>query len=126
VVVRACKAAASDTDRVPDRDAVWTLFVLTWIALAVSGFAVFQLSRDARRKRRLWPWSIGLATVLFIGFMAAVGMPWTMVLGSVPILLVIAWLNLRMTRFCAGCGRMVVAGPISPPRFCTHCGTPLH
>jgi hypothetical protein len=108
-----------------DRDVVGLLFIITWIALAAIGFALFQFSRDARRKRRLFPWGIGLSSALFIGFMNALGAPWFVVLGMTPFVLLIAWLNLRMTRFCDSCGRTVIGGFGGRPRYCQHCGASL-
>lgn len=105
-----------------DRDVIGPLFIITWIALAAIGFALFQFSRGARQKRRLLPWGVGLSSALFIGFMVALGVPWFVVLSMTPFVLLIAWLNLRMTRFCDSCGRTVIAGLGGRPRYCHHCG----
>jgi hypothetical protein len=101
------------------------VFIITWIALAVIGLALFQFSRNAKRKRRLFPWGIALSTALFIGSMFALGAPLGVVLGMTPFALLIAWLNLRMTRFCDSCGRTVIGGLGGRPRYCQHCGAPL-
>lgn len=108
-----------------DRDAIAPAFIIVWIALAVISLALFQFSRNATRKRRLFPWAVAFSSALFIGFMFAFGVPWVMVLGMTPFVLLIGWMNLRITRFCDSCGRTVTSGIFSRARFCPHCGAAL-
>lgn len=109
-----------------DPDVVWPVFFATWIVLIVVAFFVFHVSRDAARKRRLFPRYIVGVGALFLGFMFAAGFPIGMVLTSIPLVAFFTWLNLRQTRFCAICGRTAMAFSLGAmPRYCQHCGAAL-
>lgn len=105
--------------------AVFPVFFFVWAALAVGGFLFFTLNKDVARKRRLFPRLVIGAGVLFalvIAFMA----PWPAALLFIPFIGVISWLNIRMTRFCGGCGKILINHQWwSRMNFCPYCGAKL-
>lgn len=85
-----------------DPDVVWPVFVATWIVLIVVAFFVFHVSRDAARKRRLFPRYIVGVGVLFVGFIWATGFPLGMVLVSIPVVAFFTWLKRKWWPFSPG------------------------
>jgi hypothetical protein len=105
-------------------DRVFPVFMGTWIVLAVAGFYFFPARRDVRSKRKWWPWWIALVSVLFIGFVAATGFSTGVLAFMIPVTVMIGLLNLRNTRFCGTCGRMITE-PFTRPKYCSKCGGDL-
>lgn len=105
--------------------AVIPVFIAVWAALAVGGVWFFALNKDAARKRLYFPrFAIG-AGVLF-GLVIAVMAPLPAILLFVPFIAFITWLNLRMTRFCDGCGRTLINQAWwARMNFCPYCGKKL-
>ena len=105
---------------------IFPIFVGVWILLGLGGFWLFSVSRNVAFKRKYFPWYVGLAGVLFIGFGAAMGVhPLGMAI-MVPSVVLITFLNLRATQFCDACGRTVVQQmPFSRAEFCSKCGARL-
>ncbi len=102
------------------------VFAVTWVLLGVLGFYLFYLGKDADFKRKWWPWWIALIGVLFVLFIALTGFPLQTLLFAIPGILLISWLNIRQTRFCSSCGRMVLSStPFLRPDYCSKCGAKL-
>ncbi len=96
------------------------VFAATWVLLGVLGFYLFYLGKDADFKRKWFPRWIALIGVLFVLFIALTGFPMQMLLFGFPGILLISWLNIRQTRFCSSCGRMVwSSAPFTQPDFCS-------
>ena len=92
----------------PQRTGGWPptpIFFLVWAALAVAGFLLFQVNRNAAFKRKYFPWFAALAGAVFLGFMIVIGVPIEGLLFMAPFILLITYLNIRTTSFCDSCGR---------------------
>lgn len=111
---------------VADRaDRVFPFFMGTWLVLAVVSFLLFYRGGDADRKRRLFPpFTVGVA-ILFLGFVALMGWPPSMLVLMAPVVGLITFLNLRNTQFCDSCGRVVPTRGFSRPKYCPRCGAAL-
>lgn len=105
--------------------AVFPVFFVLWIALAVGGFLAFHLEKDVAQKRLYFPrYAIGTGALfaLVIALMA----PWPAALLFLPFIALISWLNIRMTRFCDGCGRMSINQLWwQKMNYCAYCGKKL-
>lgn len=105
---------------------IFLIFFAVWMALGITSFLLFYLGRNVSFKRRYYPWSVGLAGVLFLGFMAAMRLPFPFLALATPFVVLITYLNLRGTRFCGACGRTITGqNPFSTPEFCSKCGASL-
>lgn len=104
-------------------------FIIVWGLLGVSAFLFFHSIRDAALKRRVWPWfSVGTAVIFAVFVYSVAGRRNPGILGiMVPALVLITWMNLRMTRFCDACGTTITQRtPFSKDAFCSRCGAPLN
>jgi hypothetical protein len=109
------------------------IFMTTWFVLMIGGFVLFYLGGNAEFKRKWFPRYVILGGILFLGFTTAmmarmmnvaelIGM-W---LFMVPTICLISWLNIRMTKFCDGCGKTISnQNWFSRIRFCPNCGSGL-
>src|SRR3569832_601005 len=82
-------------------------FLVLWRALAAGGFLIFQLEKDAAKKRRYFPRFAAGAGALF-ALMIALMAPLPAVLLFLPFIALITWLNIRLTKFCGGCGKTII------------------
>lgn len=95
-----------------------------WILLGIVGAVFFLGGDNAALKRKLFPYFITLICGVFFVLI------W-FIQGQIPLpffilVPVIGWLNLRMTRFCDGCGRMVISRNLFvSPKYCQGCGARL-
>ncbi len=107
-------------------DEIFPLFIGLWLVLGLGGFALFTLNKNAALKRRLRPPFVVATAVLFIGslyLMDPAGQLWLYML---PVIALIAGLNLRMTKFCDTCGRTTIHPNIfSKAEFCSRCRAKL-
>ncbi|WP_422929217.1 hypothetical protein [Singulisphaera sp. PoT] len=111
---------------------VTTAFVLTWIALMI-GTVVANRTMGVEAKRRWFPRYVILGSVLFVFFattLSVINRPsWStlsILLFLVPACSLIAYLNLKLTRFCEGCGATVFnQNGFVPLNFCPKCGAKL-
>jgi hypothetical protein len=107
-------------------DQVFPIFFGVWILLGVAGFRLFYVGRDVAFKRKYFPWYVGLAAVLFLGFGIATGLPLFGIAVMALFVALISYMNLRATRFCDACGCTVVQPmPFSRAEFCSRCGAPF-
>lgn len=111
---------------------VITVFVGTWIVLGILGF-VASRRMNAAEKRKWMPRGMILVGVLFVIFSTT-----SMVLESrssstlailfvtVPAVIVISYLNIKMTKFCDNCNATLYNHNwFSPMQFCSKCGAAL-
>ena len=101
-----------------------SIFVV-WAALTAAGGIFFWFHRNAALKRKLFPWYV----IGGGGFFAGIAIWQTggrMAFLLVPAVAVIAWLNIRNTRWCDQCGRMSAPrSALRPEEFCARCGASL-
>src|SRR5262245_7282586 len=110
----------------PER--VFPMFFGVWVALGLVFTAFFYLNKDAALKRKVHPPFAIAVGVLFLGFVMLTGKPRDafFLFVMVPAIALITLLNIRNTKFCSACGKMLVSqNPFAPPKFCTKCGASL-
>jgi hypothetical protein len=102
------------------------VFAVTWIVLCVVSWGFFFFNKNGALKRKVFlPFLIGTA-LLFLGFAAAMGIPLHVLPFIAAALVLITFLNYRVTRFCDTCGRSTIGqNPFLPPQFCSKCGAAL-
>lgn len=105
---------------------IFQLFFGVWVILGIASFVVFVASKNARLKRRLWPYFIIITALLLIGFALLLGFPATMLLLMIPAVVLISYMNIRSVRFCDACGKTVFSqNPLKKPKYCSDCGAEL-
>ena len=103
------------------------IFFVVWIALGVAGSLLFYVSKNARFKRRIFPWYVILTSTLFILFGLGIGFPLQMLYIMVPVVGLIAFLNIISTKFCDNCGRTITNQPwFTKVESCPKCGAKLN
>jgi hypothetical protein len=106
-------------------DRVFPFFIGSWIVLGIVGLLLFVRPGDAERKKRLFgPFTVGVG-VLFILFVMLMGVLAPALPLLVPAVALIMFLNVRNTRFCPDCGRLVPTRGFTRPRYCPSCGHAL-
>lgn len=106
----------------------FAVFFTTWIVLGIGCFLFFYVNRDARKKKKAFPYVLIGTGLLFIFFVL-----WVSKGGFLPVLPVvipavglIMFLNYKGTDFCENCGRTLFnQNPFSKANFCKHCGKDL-
>jgi len=78
-------------------DEIFPIFFVTWVILGVISFVIFFLGNNAQLKRKLWPPFVVGTGVLFIGFTYAMGFGGKALYITVPAVILIIFLNLRLT-----------------------------
>lgn len=105
---------------------LFVAFFVAWAALAVVGSAFFWGSRNARLKRAVFPWYVGLAgfaLTLFVFVMSKD--PWVLLVFA-PLVALITFLNVRLVKFCDRCGAIFHHYTwFGRTSFCSHCGAPV-
>ncbi len=113
---------------VPEKLQLHTFFMIVWVCLGLGSFLFFHFNRNAVLKRQVWPAFILTVGSIFGGFMYYMldrQQPQVLYF-MVPAIILISFLNIRMTRFCDSCGRTLYRQPIfSRIQFCPHCGAEL-
>lgn len=102
-------------------------FFIGWALLGLASFLFFNFNRDAKLKKRVFPVFIVGTGVVFATFAAYVtGWRLAPLLIMLPLVGLITLINLRSTKFCAGCGRTLYRQSFfGPTKFCPHCGSDL-
>jgi hypothetical protein len=106
------------------------VFMVLWTALAAGSAAFLRLSRNARLKRRVFPWIMVATGALFVVAIAtttgSTRRPALLLLFAVTAVAVFG-LNIRTTRFCGACGRTVFNQPLLTTKasHCPYCGAKL-
>lgn len=83
---------------------IFGIFSAIWVALGVSGFGLFFVSKNVRFKRRYFPWYVTLVGLLFIWFGLQMGLPLRLFFILVPAVALITFINVKVTKFCDNCG----------------------
>ena len=105
---------------------VFPIFIGVWILLGAGFGAFFLLNNNAALKRTMFPPFVIGVNILFLGFIALMGFPLKVLLVMGPVVAVIAFLNLRATKFCDACGKTLMnQNPFSPAKYCSRCGAEL-
>lgn len=100
---------------------VFPFFVGAWIALALGTALLWRASLAT--KRRWHPRLVVGSSILLVGFASLIVPASYTLLLVAPAACLIAFLNLRMTKFCASCGATSFArGLPAAMRFCQACG----
>ena len=104
---------------------VFPVFFVFWIALAAGGFLFFVFNKDVALKKRVFPRLVIGAGAVF-GLVIFIAAPSPVALLFAPFIALITWLNIRMTRFCAACGKMLINHQWwLRMAFCPYCGAKL-
>jgi hypothetical protein len=83
------------------------------------------MNKDVALKKRIFP-RMAIGAGAFFAAVIALMAPWKAVLLFAPFIALITWLNIRMTRFCGVCGKMLINHQWwSSMNFCPHCGAKL-
>lgn len=105
-----------------------TFFVATWAILMIAGLWLNFIDRNIARKKRLLPVFIVGAGVLFAVFASLIIADLRVItFFIVPAIVLVTFLNLRLTRVCSSCGRTVINGGswLEIPKYCPRCGAKL-
>jgi hypothetical protein len=106
--------------------ALFWAFMVVWTALGIWSGYFFWQCRNARVKRAIYPWFVGLTCFLFCLFILVVFPKGWALLFAIPIAVLIALQMLWMTRFCDSCGITIQRGRwFLRLRYCPSCGAPL-
>jgi hypothetical protein len=98
-----------------------------FVLIAGLGSAFFLFARNARLKRRLWPWWLAATGLMFLVFAWYIsqGTAWIYLI-LLPAVVFFSYVNLRRVRFCDRCGRTVMPTTgFAAARFCSSCGAEL-
>ena len=109
------------------REEIFPIFFVVWVALGVAGFFLFYVSKNARFKKKYFPWYAILAGVVFISFGLMIGFPSEMLYLMVPAVALITFLNIKSTKFCENCGRTIINQMwFTKVEYCAKCGAKLN
>jgi hypothetical protein len=102
------------------------VFFTVWIALGLGGVIFFFRSKNAKLKKRVFPWYVGGAGTLFARFVVLLTGEPALLFLIVPAVLLISYGNIRTTKFCESCGTTLLhQGWFTKARYCSYCGAPL-
>ena len=101
----------------------FVVFLVSWILLVIASW-MFYAKASYQTKKSAHPFLIVAFTFIFLGFTE-----W-MMHGNVPLffvaaVIVIMFLNYRLTRFCPRCGATIYSRGLMRSNFCPKCGAPL-
>ena len=111
----------------PEQQQAFTVFAICWVALGIASFVFFHFNLQAALKRRVFPFFVVAVGIIFGAFLIYMTRGFSQVLFiAVPMIALITFLNIRMTRLCDSCGRTLYRQPVfTRPGFCPHCGAQL-
>jgi len=109
-----------------NRENAYGYFGVVWMSVGVASVLYLVLSHNAARKRVVFPWMVGVGGLLFALFGVWFVGDASAALLVFPAVLLISWLNIRNTHFCAACGRTVYDhGFLGRIHYCPRCGAPI-
>ena len=73
-------------------------------------------------RRKAYPWLVCCGAAWFIAFIYYTSVSVQVLLFAVPLTLLMAYLSIKLTRFCSVCGKMVQQH-MPAAHFCPHCGS---
>jgi membrane protease YdiL (CAAX protease family) len=111
---------------------VTTVFVATWIVLAIVGFLGSRRMSAAAKRWWMPRWMI-LIALLFVFFATSLTVlssrSWSslgILIVLLPVVILISYLNIKFTKFCDKCGSTLYNyNWFQPMRFCSKCGAEL-
>ncbi len=110
-----------------ERFKVFTVFFPIFAVIAIGGVIFFYLNRNVNLKRKVLVPGFVISSLIFLGFIYSMKLPNNVFWIAVPAVILISYLNIRVTKFCDSCGRTIIGqNPFSPPNYCSKCGAPLN
>lgn len=110
----------------PGPAAIVPVFFATWIVLGFTGFYFFQYKKDLDFKRKWFAWYVIGVSALFTAFVTLMARRVEAFLLVAPASALIAWLNIRMTKFCPACASTLINQMWwTKMSFCPRCGAKL-
>ena len=105
------------------------VFILLFLGVGLAGMGYFHLSKNAKMKRRLFPWFMVFLGALFLLWAGLAGWPtrdWKSFLFILAGIAIVTIINIRLFTFCNSCGATLTgATPFTKARYCAKCGKPL-
>jgi hypothetical protein len=102
---------------------IFSGFLILFLALMGGYMIVLLRSRDVPFKKKASRWLVGGAMALFLLYVGLLTKELRFVFYASPFALILLYLNLGLTRFCASCGVTLTPHlPFSTLRFCPYCG----
>ena len=107
-------------------DEIFPFFIATWIVLGISGLILFNKNRDLQFKKKWFPKFIILIGTLFTFFVWLMGATLEAFYLLIPGVILISFLNIRLTKFCSTCGKMMYNYFwFTKMKYCSKCGAEL-
>jgi hypothetical protein len=100
------------------------VFMGVWIALGITSFFFYRRAAYETKKAAHPYLTIG-SGILFLAFAEWISHGQLPMFFITALIVIIFFLNLRLTRFCPKCGATNYQQGFSPPTFCPQCGAPL-
>jgi hypothetical protein len=98
----------------------------TWVILGACSLIFFCLGKNTGLKRRVFPWFIAFAGVLFVTFGYFI-FGTTQLKFMIPAIIIISYLNITGTLFCDKCGQINTRRDFFQPiKHCSKCGHALN
>jgi len=106
---------------------MFPIFFIGWAVLSLAGFLFFSISKvDVGTKRKYLPFFVVGSGALLVAFAYLMMGKAEILYFFGPAVLAISVLNIRRTKFCNSCGKMVVNSNIlSTIEHCPKCGAKL-
>ncbi len=105
------------------------ILVVLWFVIVISNSLFIFINRDARLKRRVYPWMIvgdGLVFMAFIFWLERFRMTPLYALNVLVTTAVITFYNIMAAVFCDSCGRTFIRiWPFQRIRHCPKCAAPI-
>jgi hypothetical protein len=93
----------------------------------ISGFSFFSFSKDAKTKRKWWPWFHIVIAILLACIVYEIGAPASFMAIAAVMITLLTLINIRTTKFCDACGGTLSRQNLFfPPKNCSRCGAKLH
>ena len=107
-------------------DQKFTIFISVWAVLGLISFLLFFVNKNAQLKRKIFPVFIIGIGIAFAGFVTWMFYPHPPYLIAYPAIVLISFLNIKMTKFCDECGKTNFSqNAFSALKFCQKCGASL-
>jgi hypothetical protein len=107
-------------------DQIFPVFAVFWAILGIAFFLMFQINKNVEFKRKYFPAAMISTGLIFAAFVTLT-MPdkRTLFIGY-PAIALIMYLNIRMTKFCAKCGKTNYNHMwFTEMNYCQKCGEPF-
>src|ERR1700737_2781954 len=91
----------------PDARTHHLIVFAVWIVIGIGATCFFFGSKNAKLKRRVFPWFVIGAGATFVVYVILTTDRSPFELLFFPVIGLITFLNIRMTKFCDSCGAMI-------------------